>query len=174
MQNRILEVVEYNPHWITQFEREQKVLSAVLGDTLLQVDHIGSTSVAGLVAKPIIDILLEVSCLKQLEQNNDLLAVRGYTARGENGIVGRRYFQKGGVQRSHHVHAFVRGHIELKKHRAFRDYLRAFPMHAAEYGRIKQLAAQQANHDIPVYIALKNDFIEKHLAKAMKWYQATV
>ncbi len=103
---RILTVVDYDEMWPTLFENERTLLQMTLGKVISRIHHIGSTSVPGLSAKPVIDILIEVANLEELDSLNQAMEGVGYTVRGENGILNRRYFTKGGNQRSHHIHAF--------------------------------------------------------------------
>ena len=103
---RVVEVVDYDPNWKNTFETERVLLAKAIGINAVKIEHIGSTSVVGLAAKPVIDILIEVTDLKELDNTAENIEALGYTIKGENGISGRRYFQKGGNQRSHHVHAF--------------------------------------------------------------------
>ena len=121
--NRAIEVVDHDPNWKNIFEIEKAALSKAIGNNAVKIDHIGSTSVIGLAAKPIVDILIEVSKLEKLDAADKNISALGYTIKGENGISGRRYFQKGGYQRSHHVHAFQSGDLHLHRHKAFKEYL---------------------------------------------------
>ncbi|MBO8125181.1 GrpB family protein, partial [Escherichia coli] len=100
---RILTVVDYDDMWPTLFENERSLLQVTLGHVISQIHHIGSTSVPGLSAKPVIDILIEVTNLDELDSLNQAMERAGYTVRGENGISNRRYFTKGENQRSHHI-----------------------------------------------------------------------
>ncbi|WP_233090623.1 GrpB family protein [Vibrio sp. IB15] len=112
MSSRVIEVVDYRPSWADDFSDEKVLLESVLNSVnVVAIHHIGSTSVKGLCAKPIIDILLEVKSLEELDKNNNLMESLGYEVKGEFGIAGRRYFQKGGIQRSHQVHAFLVGSV---------------------------------------------------------------
>lgn len=104
---RTIIVVPYDDKWPEMFEAESSLIKTLLGGVAKSIHHIGSTSVPGLSAKPVIDILLEVSNINELDRYNSAMTRAGYIARGENGISGRRYFIKGGDQRSHHVHAFA-------------------------------------------------------------------
>lgn len=164
---RKIAVVAYDDNWPALFATEYALLQPVLGDVMAQIHHIGSTSVPGLAAKPVIDILLEVNDLNALDSLNPAMANVGYTARGENGIPGRRYFTKGGKARSHQIHAFATGDAQLEKHLAFRDYLRTTPEAAAAYAQIKREAARASDHDSQPYYALKEDFIAHHLRLAL-------
>lgn len=166
---RKIEVVPFDPYWACAFESEQALLLNVIGNNVVHIEHIGSTAVTGLMAKPIIDILIEVKSFDLLETVNHKMSLLGYVPKGENGIVGRRYFQKGGNNRTHHVHAFEKGNKHIFRHLAFKEYLIANPEIAIEYGRIKLRAAKCANN-INNYMALKNDFIKQHEALAVTWY----
>ncbi|QYJ88395.1 GrpB family protein [Shewanella halotolerans] len=171
--SRIFEVLDYQDHWPRVFEAEKALLQSVLGDGVITIEHIGSTSVPGLAAKPIIDILAEVErldVLDALDAKNSELAKLGYRARGEHGIAGRRYFQKGAAQRSHHLHVFQSGSTQLTCHRAFRDYLIAHPDKAREYAELKRIAALSCHHDSEAYMAAKAGFIQETLALALCWY----
>jgi GrpB-like predicted nucleotidyltransferase (UPF0157 family) len=170
MSQRKVIVVDYQQEWPVEFIKEQTVIRAALGNgNALAIHHIGSTSVPGLSAKPIIDILLEVESLELLDQDNTKMESLGYIAKGEFGIAGRRYFQKGGIQRTHQIHAFVQNTPEVLRHLAFRDYLIAFPNIKAEYGSLKKQGAALCNNDIERYIDHKNAFIKEHEQKALAW-----
>jgi len=168
---RIINVVEFDPQWATVFAIEKTLLGSFCGSNAVSIEHIGSTSVKGLAAKPIIDILIEVSSLKVLDDCNRCFEAAGYHVKGENGIARRRYFQKGGFARSHHVHVFETNDVNLLRHRAFKMYLIAHPDIAAAYGRIKREAACQS-HNAETYMALKNNFIQHHQTLALKWTNA--
>ncbi|MCE9687632.1 GrpB family protein [Shewanella sp. AS16] len=170
MSHRIIEVVEHDPEWASRFEQEKQLLQAAIGDCALKIEHIGSTAVRGLAAKPVIDILIEVANLEELDRHQGAIGSLGYVARGENGIEGRRYFQKGGEQRSHHLHAFRRGDAHLMRHRAFRDYLMAHPDVAQAYGTIKRVAAIECKNDMTAYMQHKNRFIQYHQQQAIACY----
>ena len=164
---RRITVVEYDEQWPARYEAESTVLQITLGEVISRIHHIGSTSVPGLSAKPIIDILLEVCDLDELDQLNVAMERAGYRVRGENGIPNRRYFTKGEDQRSHHVHAFGVGDPQIVKHLAFRDYLKKNKKEAEEYAEIKHAAALASEDNIHRYSALKADFIVHHLRLAL-------
>jgi len=170
LSKRIIEVVNYDPNWKITFETEKALLANAIGCNAVEIEHIGSTSVVALPAKPVIDILIEVTNLTELDTLNENFEQLGYIVKGENGISGRRYFQKGGIQRSHHVHAFQSKDSNLLRHRAFKEYLIAHPIVALEYGKIKKEAAQKSKNDINFYMTLKNDFIQRHEKLAVKWF----
>ncbi|MHA7846581.1 GrpB family protein [Serratia sp. D1N4] len=164
---RQVTIVAYDEQWPGLFEAESSLLQITLGKVISRIHHVGSTSVPELAAKPVIDILLEVVSLNELDNLNVEMARVGYNARGENGISNRRYFTKGGDQRSHQVHAFVVGDTQIVKHLAFRDYLIKNKKAAELYAEIKRAAVLASENDIHRYSAFKADFIEHHLRLAL-------
>ncbi|MFK3708419.1 GrpB family protein [Klebsiella sp. NPDC088457] len=164
---RMLTVVDYDDMWPRLFESERSLLQITLGKVISQIHHIGSTSVPGLSAKPVIDILIEVTNLAELDSMNQAMERAGYTVRGENGISNRRYFTKGGNQRSHHIHAFTTGDAQIIKHLAFRDYLIKNNDVAAQYALMKKNAMLLCENNSHQYSIYKADFIQKHLRIAL-------
>ena len=165
-----IKVVAYDPNWPHEFEKEAKEIQFALGDVALQIHHIGSTSVPGLLAKPVIDIMLEVSNLDALDAQSNEMKKLGYEVMGEYGIAGRRYFRKGGDNRTHQIHAFLEGDDNIVRHIAFRDYLIAHSKIAQDYGELKFKIAQNCNNDIDNYCDAKDPFIQYHEPLALKWY----
>lgn len=164
---RTVTVVPYDKQWPRMFESEISLIQALLGEVVKGAHHIGSTSVPGMAAKPVIDILLEVVGINELDKCNSVMARAGYIARGENGIHGRRYFIKGGDPRSHQVHAFAVGDMQILKHLAFRDYLIKNREAAKRYAEIKRAAVLVSKNDAQRYSELKAGFIEYHLHLAL-------
>jgi len=164
---RKIEVVPYDPAWPAAFEAERALLCDALGDAAIAIHHIGSTSVPGLVAKPILDILVEAANIAALDARDDAVIALGYESKGEFGIPGRRYYRKGGADRTHHIHAFATDDPGLARHLAFRDYLRAHPEIAREYADLKLRVAATCANDIERYMAGKNEFIKRVEAAAI-------
>jgi GrpB-like predicted nucleotidyltransferase (UPF0157 family) len=124
-----------------------------------------------MAAKPIIDMLLEVVDIAALDLKTSAMQALGYEAKGEFGIVGRRYFRKDnsvGVRR-HHVHAFASGSNDVERHLAFRDYMIANALDAKLYADLKQRLAAQHPDDIEAYMDGKEAFIKEHEAMAITW-----
>ena len=170
-----LVVVPHNPAWGDAFHIEADAVLRALGVSALEVQHIGSTAIRQIAAKPIIDMLLFVRDLDELDAKATALAAMKYEAKGEFGIAGRRYFRKHDAQgnRTHHLHTFRTGDPEGLRHIAFRDYMNAHPDCAEAYGQLKlALAAQNAN-DAEAYMNGKNAFVKEHERKALAWF-ATV
>jgi GrpB-like predicted nucleotidyltransferase (UPF0157 family) len=171
---RKIEIVDYNPAWPDLFEAERKLLRQTLDGLVMKIHHIGSTSVPGLAAKPIIDILIEVSDVEELDSYNNKMLLTGYEAMGEYGIPGRRYFRKGGENRTHHIHAFSAGDYNVIRHIAFRDYLREKPEVVAEYAELKKKLAAECDNDIEKYCDGKENFVKFHENIAVSKYQVKV
>ena len=163
-------VVAYDAQWPARFAEEAAHLTTVFGQELVAVHHIGSTSIPGMAAKPIIDIMPVVRRIDAVDTFNPVMETLGYEARGEYGIPDRRYFVKGqGNARSHHVHVFAAGHPDVARHLNFRDYLIAHPAEAAAYASLKQALARQFPHDMEAYIAGKDGLITEIDRRAAAW-----
>ncbi len=163
-----IEVVDYDPSWPAQFEAERHVVLRALGDVATGIHHIGSTAVPGLAAKPIIDILLEVRDLAALDARISEMGAIGYKPMGELGIPGRRYFPKGGDNRSHQIHAFLRGDPNIGRHIAFRDYMRRHPEVAQEYAEVKRRVARTCGNDLGQYCYGKDAYVKRLEAIAIR------
>lgn len=164
-------VTRYNNQWPKMFENEASKIKKVFGKELNSVHHIGSTSVPGLKAKPIIDIMPVVKDIKLVDNYNSKMEKLGYEPMGEFGISGRRYFRKGGDNRTHQVHVFQFDSDNVERHIAFRDYLRQHPKVAQKYAELKEQLADRFPNDIEAYSEGKNDFIKEIEKKAIKWYK---
>ncbi|MBN1264195.1 MAG: GrpB family protein [Anaerolineales bacterium] len=167
--NRLVSVEDHQAAWAEDYRAEAELLRDVFGGLLVRIHHIGSTSVQGLAAKPVIDILIEVRNLEKVDTLNERMLALGYEARGEYGIPQRRFFPKGGNQRSHHVHVFPAGHSRVRQHLLFRDYMRTFPEEARVYAQLKQSLAKQYPHDIDGYCDGKDEFIKEIDRRAALW-----
>ncbi len=170
-------VVPYDAAWPARFEAERERIVSALGwltdgGTLERIEHVGSTAVPGLAAKPCIDILVGAWPVPLPPDAVTALERLGYTHRGENGIPGRDYFTKG----PHDVHVHV---VEMVSDFAvdtllFRDYLRAEPAAAERYGRTKlELAARHADAR-DRYQAGKGPLIAELMEAAARWYREEV
>lgn len=145
-------VVPHDPRWPARYEEEADRIRAILGDQLTAIHHIGSTAVPGLWAKPILDILPVVHRIGQVDALFPRFEAMGYECMGEFGIPGRRYFRKGGEERTHHVHIFDEQHEEdIVRHLAVRDYLRTHPADANAYGQLKRELAVRYPLDWEAY-----------------------
>jgi GrpB-like predicted nucleotidyltransferase (UPF0157 family) len=136
-------VVDYNPGWPLLFEEEKARILAVAGNYIEDIQHIGSTSVPGLGAKPTIDILIVLRDLALVEPCLQPLQGLNYEYRGESGIPERHFFRKpqgsnSWLERTHNVHMVVKGGEEWRRMLSFRDYLRTNPEAVQRYYLLKQ------------------------------------
>ena len=168
--NRIIEVVPYDPQWKKDYEEETRRIRDVLGQNMVKVYHVGSTAIPGMAAKPIIDILVEVGNLEAVDCCNEAMKAIGYIAKGENGIVGRRYFLKGQeALRTHHLHTFQTGNREIARHLSFRDYMMAHPEEAQRYEGLKMELAERFRHNVGGYVEGKDSYIKEIDKRALEW-----
>lgn len=167
---RIIEL-QRSTSWSAEFLAHAAVVRAALGALVVEIHHIDSTAIPDIAAKPIVDILLEVSSLEQLDQSAHLLENLGYQALGEFGLAGRRYFRKGVEQRTHHIHAYESGHPDIHRHIAFRDYLRANRLAATQYENVKLAAAKEFRDSPEAYAQRKSPTIARLEKEALQWAQ---
>ncbi|MGH8201163.1 MAG: GrpB family protein [Steroidobacteraceae bacterium] len=147
--NRVL-VVDYDPSWPAKFEELRRGVWPAVRDVALSIEHVGSTAVAGLAAKPIID--MDVGEL-------------GYVHRGNLGIEDREAFASPLPSPAHHLYVCPQSSAALANHLALRDFLRRNPEAVAEYGRVKRQLAARFATDMASYIAGKTDCILAMLRK---------
>lgn len=168
---RKVEVVPHNPKWRDAFEVESKYIADVLSENFVAIHHIGSTAIPGIYAKPIIDVLVEVQDITKLDEQSSAMKSLGYEGMGEYGIPGRRYFRKDNQawSRTHHIHTFKVGSLQIKRHLAFRDYLIAHPEVAQRYSELKRELAEKYPHNIDGYMDGKDSFIKEIDKKAAQW-----
>lgn len=170
---QIVIVTKYDPSWRYAFIREKQIVSDILGDNAVAVYHIGSTSVPGLPAKPIIDIMPVVKSLEAVDAAAENFEKADYEYMGEFGIPGRRYLRKGGDRRTHQIHVFHENdRFNIIRHLAVRDYLRAHADDAEQYGNLKMRLARLYPHDIEGYCDGKEQFVLQLEKRALQWYEA--
>ena len=167
---RKIEVVDYCPEWKEKFWQEAAKIQEILGENCITVYHIGSTSVKGLRAKPIIDLMPVVKELEAVDLHNKEFEALGYECKGEYGILGRRFFMKGGDLRTHHVHIFAEeSRKEIERHLAVRDYLRTHKKDAEAYAALKTELAEKFTYDNDGYCDGKDSFVKDLERKALEW-----
>lgn len=168
-----IEIVDYDPRWPQIFADLSAVIRGHLVDLASGIEHVGSTAVPGLCAKPIIDLDVVIASRDHLPQVVQSLAQLGYEHQGDLGIAQREAFRRAGSDvphagrgRSwpeHHLYVCARDNAELHRHIAFRDALRANPAYAAAYGQLKRRLADQFRQDRNAYCDAKTLFVEKVL-----------
>lgn len=160
-------VADYDPSWPGQYDEiAARVRAAFVGAPLVTVEHVGSTSVVGLAAKPIIDLNVVVPTRGDLPEAVVRLASLGYVHEGDKGIAGREAFRCPPGTAWHHLYACAQDNAEHKRHIAFRDYLRAHPDAARQYEALKRDLAAHFRNDRLAYNEGKTDFVEAVLKKA--------
>lgn len=165
-----VEVVPYNEDWPRKYALEANVIRNIVLDELITITHVGSTAVPGLVAKPIIDILIIVEDINELDQLDPLFKKEDYECCGEDGISGRRFYYKS--DGSIHVHAFdERSHDKIELLISFYDYLKDNPDIAREYGELKLSLAKKYPDNIKKYKKGKEAFTKEIQTRALKWYR---
>ena len=161
--------VKLAPHderWHQLFDEEKARIENAVGKHIIAVEHLGSTSVCGISAKPILDIGVAIENFSDGERLVAPLENLGYIFRGENGIPGRHYFVKGAPRRTHHLHIVELKSDLWKNHLLFRDYLRENPAAAKEYENLKKSLAEKHAENRGQYTTGKSAFIEKVLQTA--------
>lgn len=166
---------DYSPEWPGEFQREAGRLKGLLGDELVIVHHIGSTSVPGLAAKPIIDLLPLVRDLAFIDDHTAVLEHAGYKAWGEYGLPGRRYFTRDRDEvRTHNLHIFQVDDPDVDRHLAFCAYLRAHEAARKEYEALKRELYARHPADISAYNDGKDAWIKRMEGVALEWYRREV
>jgi len=164
--NEAFAIVDYDPAWPERFAREAAAIRAVMGDETVELEHIGSTSVPGLPAKPTIDMLLAVDTFAPLDHYDALLAPLGYTHQPHVNDSERLFFWKGSP-RVYHLHIVEYATWEHQRHLLFRDYLRAHADVAERYATLKRALAQRFQHDRTAYTSAKSEFIYSTVEQAV-------
>jgi GrpB-like predicted nucleotidyltransferase (UPF0157 family) len=168
--NRSVRIVDYDPHWPILYEEEKRHILKVIGDIIAEIEHIGSTAVPNLGAKPIIDILVAVDKLEDAERCIEPLQRIRYEYQPEHEVETpeRRFFRKGNPPKEQHYHLHM---VALtsdfwKRHLLFRDYLRTHLKTAQEYYELKKRLASKYGSDREGYTEAKTSFIEAALTEA--------
>lgn len=163
-----LSLMVNNPHWRTIFEQIKIRLTKDISHPGLEFFHIGSTAIPQIKAKPILDILGVTPSLQQIDSLRDPFEKLGFTWKGEYGIPGRRYltlYNKDETMAFVHVHAFEKGHPEIKRHLAFVAYLNKHLEVARRYEALKEELAKKVER--ADYSSQKSAFIETVLLEAL-------
>jgi GrpB-like predicted nucleotidyltransferase (UPF0157 family) len=166
-------IVDYDPQWPAMFAAEQVRLLDVVGDWVTDIEHIGSTSVPGLGAKPVIDMLVGVRALTDADARC-IQPICGlgyeYIQEFETVMPFRRYFRRltDELKHSHHIHLVEQESEFWERHLLFRDYLRTYPEQAREYEQLKRRLAPQFS-DVNDYAQAKTEFIRAAEARARDW-----
>ncbi|QQS21340.1 MAG: GrpB family protein [Candidatus Moraniibacteriota bacterium] len=163
--SRKYQVVHSDPEWQKYFESEKRVLSGIFGKAALSLEHIGGTSVPGLSAKPIVDILVTLSSLDSLSEFRTLLSCSGYRSLGSYGMPESELFiRESDGLRKVNLHIFPDNHPHVREMILLRDFFRSHPQSAQEYSILKRTLAAKYPNDSSSYRREKDlwmrDFLE--------------
>lgn len=171
-EQREVELVPHDPDWSHLATDEISRIAEGLSFPIIGIYHIGSTSIPGIKAKPILDFVMEVENLADVLQAVAEIEALGYESKGEFGIPGRQFFTRDtDGERSHHLHVFQKGHPDIERHTIFRDFLRANPEAAREYEKLKEILAKRFPKQSSNYTAAKSDFILSMDEVARYWLE---
>ena len=163
MRTARITVEPYDTAWKTDFDKIKKEIELALGDLIIGIEHVGSTSVEGLCAKPCIDIDVVIADYSVFCDVAKRLAEIGYVHEGDLGIAGREAFKYSDKPhlKNHHLYVCPQDSAELHRHITFRNFLRRDPLAAKRYGEVKRMAAEMFPNDIDKYMAQKASCIEE-------------
>lgn len=156
-------VLPYNSAWEADFFKIRSEIEAAIGDVIVGIEHVGSTAVKGLSAKPCIDIDVIIKDYSVFFEVVARLAAIGYIHEGDLGIRDREaftYADKPHLQ-THHLYVCPEASRELHRHITFRNFLRSHPEAVKQYSLVKEMAARQFPNDMEKYIACKSPCIEE-------------
>lgn len=162
MRTKRVVVEKWNPQWKYEYEKIVASLGKDIIYNSIKIEHVGSTSVEGLSAKPVIDLDIVIEKDK-FAIIKELLNKKGYEYEGDLGIEGREAFSYSGKEElmTHHLYVCPKNSKELFKHITFRNFLKNNPALAAEYSKVKEQAAVLYPDDIDKYMEFKSEIIEK-------------
>ena len=162
-------IVDYDARWPEKFVEEQARILEALDGLDVSVEHVGSTAVPGLCAKPVIDIAVGVTDLATGNECIAPLFALSYEYKGDAGIPGRHFFAKGSADdRTHYVHVEPLNGVLWRNHILFRDYLRCHSDEAATYGQLKRTLAEKYRENRDAYALGKNDYVESIIRTASR------
>jgi GrpB-like predicted nucleotidyltransferase (UPF0157 family) len=157
-------IADYDPSWPARFAELRNRLGAALGPLAVDIEHVGSTAVPGLAAKPIIDLDIVIATRDDLPAVIERLRPLGYDHEGDLGVPGREAFTSPPGRPPHHLYVCPAGSPALARHLAVRDLLRADPEAAGAYATLKRSLAARFRHDRVAYTDAKSAFLDALLA----------
>ena len=163
---------EYNPEWVQQFNSLKDFLQKVFGDKTISIEHIGSTSVLGMKAKPIIDVLVVVEKMEDFDEEIREMESLGYEWSKNYIAPNTLLFFKvdEGEEKLENIHICPKGSPKTKQFLVMRDYLRSHPERAEEYSNLKEQNKEEHPDDYPAYRGAKKSFLQKLEQEAYEWH----
>jgi GrpB-like predicted nucleotidyltransferase (UPF0157 family) len=163
----IVKLAEYDKKWLGNFQREAKKIQKIFGKDALDVQHVGSTAIPGILAKPIIDIILIVPSFWRARRRIKKLKEAGYEIKKNDSKKERLFFTKGPEEkRTHYLHIGEVGSGYAEEMILFRDYLRKHRNVAKKYSRLKEKLAKKYQEEREIYTAKKEGLIKRVIKKA--------
>jgi len=166
-------IEEANPKWAYFFQELKEIIKHELNGIIIDIEHVGSTSIPNLAAKPIIDLDIVIESREMIPEISKKLRNLGYTHNGDQGIPGREAYKRDSeevpytpVRKQwlyHHLYVVDKNSKELKRHLYFRDYLRSHPEAREDYAKLKRKLAKEFRNRIDDYVDGKSKFIERIL-----------
>ena len=166
---------EYDPEWTHRFSAIRKLLSEVFSDQAITIEHVGSTAIPGMTAKPIIDVLVMVSQMELFTEQKELMTKAGYEW-GENYIAPNTllFFKtRSDGEKLENIHVCEANAPKVRQFMVLRDFLRVHPEKVKEYSDLKKKNITLYPDDYPAYRQAKAPFLEKLEAEANRWYEET-
>jgi GrpB-like predicted nucleotidyltransferase (UPF0157 family) len=164
MTGQPVHIADYDPQWPATFRQIRDQITAALGPLALRIEHVGSTAVPGLAAKPIIDLDVVIATRSDLPAVTANLRPLGYQPEGDLRVAGREAFTTPPGAPPHHLYVCTADNPALVRHLALRDYLRTHPDTARAYAQLKRSLADRYRNDRTAYTEAKTTFIEQVLA----------
>ena len=169
-ENRKYSLSNYDQNWVIKFASIRNLLLKVFGDKALKIEHVGSTSIKGMVAKPIIDVLVIVGKLEPFEKEKELMTELGYEWRYYTTPDGLVFFNLGpSGEKLENIHVCDKSSEKVRQFIAIRDYLRIHPERAVEYSKLKQKSIKRYPNDYPAYREAKSPFLQQLKQDAYLW-----
>lgn len=166
-------LLPYDTEWINRFKNIKKELSAIFGDLAADIQHFGSTAVIGMSAKPIIDVMVIVTDIQKVDNLNSEMQRAGYVSKGENGISGRRYFQKfhiDAVNHTQHIHCYEKNNQAAINELMFRDYLNINKEAFTAYLNVKMEASKKYRYSPQEYTEFKTNCVNEIMKQAKQYF----
>ena len=170
--NRTYSVASYNPAWVVRFGSIKKFLEQVFGGQAVSIEHVGSTSVPGMRAKPVIDVLVVVTRMQPFLVEKEKMVEAGYEWGTDYIAPNSLIFWKvegGGDQKIENIHVLQAGHVSISQFLDTRDFLREHSVWAEKYGKLKERLNTQFPNEYPAYRKGKQDFLTQLHALAKEW-----
>jgi GrpB-like predicted nucleotidyltransferase (UPF0157 family) len=167
-------ISDYNPNWVNQFNFIKRFISSVFGIKAIQIEHVGSTSIPGMKAKPLIDVLVVVEKMEDFMKEKKEMTAANYEWDKDVIAPNSLLFFKMGInaEKLENIHVFEKDAPHIQRFLAKRDYLRAFPDKAKKYSDLKEKIAQKYPEDYETYRKAKEPFLAQIEPEAYKWWKS--